>query len=67
MNLGRSDAQWRKSSRSCDTANCVEVSLSSDHVGVRDTKDVAGPMLAYSARDWQLFVSAVRSGTLNPS
>jgi hypothetical protein len=55
-------AQWRKSSYSSDTANCVEVALSVAHVGVRDSKDPDGPVLTYATQSWRDFVIAVRAG-----
>lgn len=64
MNRARSGTQlaWRKSSYSCDSANCVEVALSSDLVGVRDSKDADGPALAYQVGSWRSFMVAVRTG-----
>jgi hypothetical protein len=55
---------WRKSSRSNDSGNCVEVgSAPSRHViGVRDTKQHGhGPMLQFTVPAWEAFVAAVRS------
>lgn len=64
MNHPRSGThlQWRKSSYSSETANCVEVALSSALVGVRDSKNPEGATLVYSAGSWGDFVSAVRGG-----
>ncbi|MGW1680424.1 DUF397 domain-containing protein [Saccharopolyspora sp. NPDC002376] len=53
---------WRKSSYSGPDTNCVEVGLSSDEVGVRDTKDCDGGLLAVEQRQWRAFLAAVRSG-----
>ena len=57
-------AQWFKSRRSSDTANCVEVAIlsSSLQVGVRDSKNTEGPLLTYSAESWRDFVAAVQAG-----
>ncbi|MCG5458472.1 DUF397 domain-containing protein [Micromonospora sp. PSH03] len=52
-------AQWRKSSRSNQDANCVEVATNlGEVVGVRDSKDSDGPVLVVDAYSWRLFVGA---------
>ncbi|MGX4656130.1 DUF397 domain-containing protein [Micromonospora sp. SCSIO 07396] len=52
---------WRKSSRSSDQGNCVEVADNlSAVVGVRDSKDIAGPVLVFSVSSWRNFLSVVR-------
>ncbi|GIG58442.1 DUF397 domain-containing protein [Longispora fulva] len=58
------DAAWRKSSRSNAAGSCVEVAQVSGVTGVRDSKDVAGPVLAFAPADWRAFTSALRRGTL---
>jgi Domain of unknown function (DUF397) len=66
---------WRKSSRSGTTSNCVEVgwrksSLSgsgsncvevavSDPVSVRDSKNTSGPVLSFPTTTWSRFVSVL--------
>ncbi|MDH6460567.1 hypothetical protein M2302_000722 [Micromonospora sp. A200] len=53
-----SNAQWRKSTRS-NTAggDCVEVADNlPDMVAVRDSKDPAGPVLAFEPTTWKAFV-----------
>ncbi|GIJ32265.1 DUF397 domain-containing protein [Micromonospora sediminimaris] len=51
-------AQWRKSSRSGSSDQCVEVATSHRVVGVRDSKDPAGPVLSFEAYAWRVFVAA---------
>ncbi len=52
---------WRKSTR-CGTGACVEVAGSGDHSLVRDAKDPAGPVLAFSRPAWRTFLTALRAG-----
>jgi hypothetical protein len=57
--LDLSTACWRKSSRSADTNTCVEVAFTGPAVGLRDSKDPAGPILALPARSFMNLVRAV--------
>lgn len=50
---------WRKSGRSQNNANCVEVRSTLDHV--RDSKNTAGPALRV---DVPALVRAIRAGCL---
>lgn len=42
-----SHAQWLRSSYSSNSGNCVEVAVTESVVGVRDSKDPAGPTLTW--------------------
>ncbi|GAA3784424.1 DUF397 domain-containing protein [Micromonospora maritima] len=57
-----SGARWRKSTRSGGNGgNCVEVAGNLPGVvGVRDSKDPAGPVLTFSPAAWTRFVTARR-------
>lgn len=55
-------ATWRKSSRSGGNNNCVEVAFMHDAVGVRDSKDPAGPAFVLRPGAWSAFVAGVRAG-----
>ncbi|MGC4852316.1 DUF397 domain-containing protein [Micromonospora sp. DT4] len=55
-------ATWRRSTRSGAQGNCVEVADNiSGVVGVRDSKDVTGPALAFTPDTWRAFVAVVRN------
>ncbi|QOC94111.1 DUF397 domain-containing protein [Micromonospora craniellae] len=51
-----SSVTWRKSNRSGTNANCVEVAELIRAVAVRDSKDPAGPVLAFDHTAWSAFV-----------
>lgn len=54
-------AVWRKSSRSSASgSNCVEVAEVADVIGVRDSKDPAGPVLLFSPYSWTSFTTGLR-------
>nr|MDT0659243.1 DUF397 domain-containing protein [Micromonospora sp. DSM 115978] len=50
-------AVWRKSTRSNGGGACVEVAVGERGVGVRDSKDPAGPVLVFGAAAWTAFVA----------
>ncbi|MEV7780652.1 DUF397 domain-containing protein [Kitasatospora sp. NPDC088351] len=56
--------QWRKSTYSGgEGGNCIEVADGVPNtVPVRDSKDPAGPALAFTADGWQAFVAGIRAG-----
>ncbi|MDT0347284.1 DUF397 domain-containing protein [Streptomyces litchfieldiae] len=55
--------QWRKSSYSGGNGNCVEVApLASDGRAVRDSKDPSGPMLTFTASQWETFIQLTQDG-----
>lgn len=49
-------ARWRKSSRSSEATNCVEVARAEHVVGVRDSKYTAGPHLVFGTDAWSGFL-----------
>ena len=50
---------WRKSSHSA--RNCAEVGQDGAVVGVRDSQDPDGPVLAFPGEAWAAFLAMVRS------
>ncbi|HEU5471103.1 MAG TPA: DUF397 domain-containing protein [Actinophytocola sp.] len=57
MNPG---AVWRKSSRSNDQFNCVEVAFLGAGVAMRDSKERGkGPVLRFTRPAWTTFVAGV--------
>ena len=56
-----SRAAWRKSTRS-STNGCVEVGLVDDQIAVRDSKDREGPVLIFTAHEWEAFLGGAQDG-----
>ncbi|MBU2664707.1 DUF397 domain-containing protein [Actinoplanes bogorensis] len=52
-------ARWRKSSGSVET-NCVEVALVGGVIGVRNSRDPSGPVLAFTRSEWAAFLTGVQ-------
>jgi hypothetical protein len=63
--VDRSNPQlaWRKSTFSGTGDNCVEVAdLPDGGAAVRDSKDQAGPVLRFTASEWDAFRKGVKAG-----
>nr|MDT0658365.1 DUF397 domain-containing protein [Micromonospora sp. DSM 115978] len=61
MDLLSDTPNWRKSTRSTATGDCVEVADNlPGRVLVRDSKDQAGPALAFGPAAWAAFVQGVK-------
>ena len=57
-----SRAEWRKSSYSGQSGNCVEVARNLPGlVAIRDSKEPDGPRLVVSSEAWQTFLRGARS------
>jgi Domain of unknown function (DUF397) len=60
-----SDREWRKSSRSYGSGQCVQVAAhSGKHIYVRDSKNAHGAILTFSSIEWNSFVAIVQNGGL---
>jgi hypothetical protein len=58
-----SGPSWVKSSLSFANGNCVEVAiLPGGEVGVRNSRNSAGPVLRFTADEWHAFLGGVRNG-----
>ncbi|VFA96612.1 DUF397 domain-containing protein [Nocardia cyriacigeorgica] len=64
MSVDLSGARWFKSSHSSGSQECVEVAQVDAGVGVRDSKNPAGPALVFTPEVWDGFTAAVRRGEL---
>ncbi|WP_280474548.1 DUF397 domain-containing protein [Nocardia asiatica] len=63
MTIDLSGAQWFKSAHSGTGNECVEVAwLEAGRVGVRDSKNPAGPAFIFAPGEWDAFAAGVRDG-----
>ena len=54
---------WIKSSLSYANGNCVEVAaLPGGEIGVRNSRDSAGPVLRFTPDEWHAFLGGVQNG-----
>jgi hypothetical protein len=54
---------WVKSSLSFANGNCVEVAgLPDGRIGVRNSRDVTGPILRFTSDEWHAFLGGVQNG-----
>jgi len=60
-----SRAIWRKSTRSANGGDCVEVADNIPGVvAVRDSKNPDGPVLTFTPAEWRTFIDSVKTGEL---
>jgi hypothetical protein len=57
-----SRTMWRKSSRSGQNGNCVEIANLATSVGVRDSKSPNAGHLTFSRSTWTAFITQAKAG-----
>lgn len=63
MKIESLECAWRRSSRSAQGANCVELAgPRSGRYMIRDSKNPGGPVLAVSANAWRALRSQIKRG-----
>jgi hypothetical protein len=55
-------ATWRKSAKTQANGQCVEVARVGEAIGVRDSKDPAGPVLTFTLSEFEAFLDGVHHG-----
>lgn len=58
-------AQWRKSSRSQGANACVEVAVTAEAVGVRDSKNPQAGHFTTTRHAWDQFTAAAKAGSFD--
>jgi len=53
---------WQKSKRSGNANNCVEIASIGDAVFIRDSKNPAGPALAFTREEWVAALLGAKDG-----
>ncbi|BDT96212.1 MULTISPECIES: DUF397 domain-containing protein [Nocardia] len=67
MIIDLSGAKWFKSVHSGEADQCVEIAwLGAGHVGVRDSKNPAGPALIFTPGQWSSFTACITAGAFDP-
>ncbi|MGH3158751.1 MAG: DUF397 domain-containing protein [Streptosporangiaceae bacterium] len=57
---GMSRAAWRKSTRSNNGGDCVEITSAGHVIAVRDSKNPDGPHLDFGPHQWAAFVASLK-------
>jgi hypothetical protein len=53
-------ARWKKAAGSYENGSCVEVAVTDTVAGVRDSKNVGGPVLTFPVERWAAFLADSR-------
>jgi Domain of unknown function (DUF397) len=63
LRVNLADAVWQKSSRSGPVSdNCVEIAFVDNAIAMRDSKHPDGPVLLFTAEEWDAFVAGAKDG-----
>lgn len=61
MSSTENPTNWRKSTRSSNQTDCVEVGRVADGAAVRDTKNRAAGHLTTNRAQWATFIAAIKT------
>lgn len=53
---------WRKAQASVNNGQCVELARAGDLIAIRDSKQLAGPVLMYTPAEWRAFLDGAKKG-----
>lgn len=53
---------WRKAQSSAGNGACVEAAPANGMVAIRDSKNPNGPVLTYTAAEWNAFLDGAKKG-----
>jgi Domain of unknown function (DUF397) len=63
LRVNLENAAWQKSSRSGPYSdNCVEIAFVDGAIAMRDSKHPDGPVLLFTAEEWDAFVEGAKDG-----
>lgn len=61
-------SEWKKARKSGAAGHCVEVAINPEIPGkvfVRDSKNRVGPVLTFTAEEWEAFLDGAAGGEFN--
>ncbi|GAA0919556.1 DUF397 domain-containing protein [Virgisporangium aurantiacum] len=63
LRVNLASAVWQKSTRSGPVSdNCVEIAFVDGAIAMRDSKHPEGPVLLFTAEEWDAFVEGAKDG-----
>jgi len=66
--MDNENLEWRKATQSSTNGSCVEVATTPDGGrAMRDSKDSTGPVLRFTAPEWDAFLDGVGKGEFDTS